>query len=209
MISLPGYFRDPLVDKSQNDLFNLGTDLLHGDIPSYYRPIGEVGGSELENLIALTGKNVNEKLLSNAARVGNRGPIKSAPTALGEVETKLRYEDLLRAMEGRKFFFNTGNDMISGVRGAGLNRESNINSYELNKTRLAMEQDQFERNLAEKKKAEKAALYRSILSSGIGVAGNLYGIGMLSKSLSAGGGNGEFSGMPMGDSLYTSDYFNF
>ena len=109
MLSLPGYFQDPLVGKTQDQLYGFGSDLLAGRPGSYFGGIGESGGPELEALIAMNSRDINKSVLEQAAKTGGRGGGFAAGNAIADMTTKLRYSDFMRAMEGRKFFLNTGN----------------------------------------------------------------------------------------------------
>lgn len=187
MISLPGYFQDPFVGKTQNDLYDMGSKLMSGNIPSYFKPIGEIGGPELENVISMATRDTSKALTEHAARVGNRGGINRLAPAIADTSTNLRYQDLLRALQGRAGFLNTGSEMLGGVRSAAITEGANRNSFDMEKAKLTEESSRYEQQRADAKKAARNAMYTQILSAGIGGASNLYGMGILSKALSAGG----------------------
>ena len=169
MISIPGYFNDPYVAKTQKDLYGFGTDLLAGNPNSYFKPIGEFGGQELEDVIGMGTRDITQSAAEDAARRGSRGGGSAVARAVADYTKGLRYADFQRALEGRKFFMNTGLETIGGVRNAGITSEANRNAFNLDSTRLEIQQDQFEQEQAAKKKAARDAMYAKILSSSIGI----------------------------------------
>ena len=198
MRALPAYFNDPLFGKTQADQYELGSNLLKGNIPEYFRPIGEVGGSELESVIAMGSRDIQKASLEHAAAVGNRGGVSRLGPAVADMTSKLRYADFVRAMSGRESFLNTGTGIIGGVRNAAFGNQSATNDFNLNTTKLGMEQDDQEA----KRKAAKQAMYTQILSSAIGAAGTIGGFmiggppgaavggSLASSAFSAGGDSG-------------------
>lgn len=169
MISLPGYYNDPYVAKTQDDLYGYGSNLLAGNPNSYYKPIGEIGGSEFEDVLKMSSRDITQAAAEDAARRGVRGGGSTVARAVADMSKTMRFADFNRALEGRKFFLNTGNEMVGGVRSAAITEENNKNDFNLNSTRLQMQQDQFQQQQDAAKKAAKAAMYAKILSTAVGV----------------------------------------
>src|SRR3990167_6150209 len=119
---LPSFFEDPRFQQTQGDLYDFGTDFLGGRIPEYFRSIGETGGPEFQDLIRLNTADIQRNALESAAKTGSRGgAVKSSiAKATADMTTRLRWADVLRAMEGRQGFLNTGIGAVEGVRNAGL-----------------------------------------------------------------------------------------
>ncbi len=132
----PEYYEDPIYKESQEVLKNLGFDILKGDIPEYYAPIGEIGGKEFENYLSLMKGDIEASVEAGAAKLGRRGGVVSSQIAeqVGEFSTKTRYADFLRAMEGRKGLLNTGRGVTEGVRGSAQQEQVNRSSFNLNKS---------------------------------------------------------------------------
>lgn len=169
MISLPGYFEDPYIAKTQSDLYGVGSSLIAGKPNSYFAPIGEVGSPELEGVIGMGTRDITEAAAEDAARRGSRGGGSQVARAVGDYSKQMRYADFVRAMQGRQSFLNTGSEILGGVRSAGISEGANRNSFNLDSTRMQIQQDQFEQKQAAEKKAARNAMYGKILSSAIGV----------------------------------------
>lgn len=215
MISLPGFWKDPYYNKTQDELYGFGSNLLKGEMPEYYRPIGESGGPELENLISMGSRDTSKAIMEHAAKVGNRGGVTRLAPAIADVSTKLRYQDMERALKGRAGFLNLGTEMLGGVRGAGLYNQGQRNEYNLNKANFDMKQEMYQ----DEQDAGDDGFWSDILSSGIGAAATIFGGplgGMLSagvssalKPKSSGGGTATVRPDMFSSNYLTKDYYNF
>lgn len=137
-IEIAPFFEDPYVGKTQDKLFNFGSELLAGTPNEYFAPIGEVGGDIFEQVLAKVVRDTTGATESSAIKrgVGRGGSVSSAiGKNVADVSSSMRWSDFTRAMEGRKGFLNTGNNMISGVRSSALTNQSQKNTYELNRAR--------------------------------------------------------------------------
>ena len=222
MIALPSYWNDPYVNKTQDLLYGTGTDLLAGKPSDYFAPIGEIGGKTFEDMLGLGVRDITQSAAEDAARRGSRGGGSVVPRAVADYTKQMRFADLQRALEGRKFFMNTGNEMISGVRSAGLTEESNKNSFNLDTTRMAINQEQFAQQQAAQKKAARDAMYGKLLSSAIGIGlapftggasmglipGSMNFSNPFSTASSVSSDYGAVSSLPAGG-FATKDFYNF
>lgn len=133
-LKVPDWWTDPNYQATQDFLQPYGFDILKGNIPDYYKGIGEVGGSEFDNLLKLTNRDIMQGTSEALARTGRgRGGALASVTsqALADNESKLRFSDFMRAMEGKQWLFGQGKDITEGVRTAGLNNQGQRNQFNL------------------------------------------------------------------------------
>lgn len=135
---LPDFWEDPFVGKTQDELYNFGSNLLSGNPNDYYKPIGEIGGSMFEDVLARVVRDTTKSTEEDAIRrgVGRGGPVSTAISkSVADVSSSMRWSDVLRALEGRKYLLNKGDSMLSGVRSAAFTNQAQKNSYELDKAK--------------------------------------------------------------------------
>lgn len=181
-LNLPPYEEDPLYQETQDILYGTGADILEGKPPEYFAPIGEIGGETFEDLLRLTTRDVTKGVEESLAKRGiGRGGIGTAAIAkrTGDISTQMRWADLMRALEGRKWMFGAGTDILSGVRSGALSRESLKSRQGLGAAQLGLQSER----LAMQGEMAEADMWSSILSSGLGIASNIYGINVLSNIL--------------------------
>jgi len=140
-VKIPDYQEDKYYESSQAPLQKTGLSLLQGKPNDYFKPIGEYGGQEFENVLGLLKRDVstgvNEDLVRRGVGRGGIGATAQA-RAVGDISTKTRYADYERAMAGRQNLLTTGADILGGVRGGALQREGIRNPFELGRTKLEM-----------------------------------------------------------------------
>ncbi len=176
-INLPSYFESPDFRRSQDILSPVGEQLLTGDIPEFLSPISQAGSPEFEKMLALLTRDVKTGVTEDLARRGTRGARGADITgrAVGDVSTKLRYQDLLRSLKGREFLFGQGRGITEGVRGAGLTEGGQRNVFGLQSAQLQYQSDEDER----RREQEEENAWMDLLSTGIGAAGNIAGMAFL------------------------------
>ena len=54
LVNVPDFQRDSLFDPTQDYLNEFSTNMLAGNLPDYFKPIGEYGGKELEGILNVT-----------------------------------------------------------------------------------------------------------------------------------------------------------
>lgn len=140
-INIPDWIEDPFYKKSQDELFPMGKNLLSGNIPEYYSPIGEMGGDTFNKFLQSSIGDITKSVQESSAAMGIRGPRGAAATAeaVGQISPALRYQDQRDAIEGRKFLLGAGSDILSGVRGGALNWMNQRNDFSLGATGLEMD----------------------------------------------------------------------
>jgi len=191
----PDWYEDPYYKKTQDQLLDYGTDLLEGKPNDYYKPIGEVGGSMFEDVVAKTTRDITGAVGEDAARrgMGRSGATSNAiARAVGDKTTELRWSDFLRAMQGRSGFLQLGNEMVSGVRSAGLTYQGQKNQFNLASVGLAQTGALQEYNAQEAKDGQQAQAQGDFF-------GNLISSGMTLGAMGAylkGGQTGNTAGSP-------------
>ena len=174
-IQLPDFYTDPNYTESQDLLSTTGKNLLAGKPGEYYKSIGETGGGAFENMMSLIGRDTSKAVSENLVRRNvARGGIGASLIAksMADVGTKLRWEDYSRAQKGKQFLLGKGLDTTEGVRSSALNFGSQKNLYNLNAANFGLRKSGVE----EAASAREGSMWSSILSSGIGTLGNIYGM---------------------------------
>lgn len=146
-LNLPNYAIDELYRPSQQSVYDISKGLVSGNVPSYYAPIGESGGTVFENMLAGIKSDISKSVTENLARrniTGVRGADLVART-MGKITPQLRYEDMLRGIEGRKGLLTTGMAGLESTGRSALELSSSMNQYNLNKAALELDDEQFEK----------------------------------------------------------------
>jgi len=137
--NIPEFQRPERFDSVQGQLEKIGTDILGGQPGEYFGAIGETGGKLFEDMIKGISTDVSRsveeaKVASGRARGGSLGELTAEK--VGEMSSKLRWDDMARAITGRQFLLGTGTNILSGVRGAEAGMAGMESSYGLNKAQL-------------------------------------------------------------------------
>jgi len=118
---LPDFFEDPEFKKTQEFLSDFGINILKGEIPEFFKPIGEIGGKEFEDVLSLTKRDIEQSAINTGAITG-RGRGGSVPSsvasAVGDASTKARLINFQQALEGKGFLLQQGRGITEGVRSA-------------------------------------------------------------------------------------------
>lgn len=187
-LNYPDYFEDPDYRETQDYLKKLGIGILDGDIPDYYKGIGETGSKEFEDMLGLTTRDIQKGAAESMALQGRgRGGQLAAVTSgsIADAATKLRYADYNRAMTGKEWLFGQGKGITEGVRGAGQQEGVNRNAFNVG-----------EFNFEKWRAGNLAELDLGLAEDNSETAQSLAGIvsGAYTK-LSSDGGNGDTSGL--------------
>lgn len=133
-LETPKWWEDPDYRATQDKLKGLGTGILDGNIPDYYKGIGETGGPEFEKFLGLTNADAMRGAEESLAKSGRaRGGSAAAVTsqAIADNSIKARYADYTRSLEGKKWLFGEGRGITEGVRTAGQTEGSRKNAFNL------------------------------------------------------------------------------
>lgn len=178
MVDIPAYYQSPEFMEYQEYMGGYGKDILAGDIPDYYAPIGEYGSPQFEDVLQMTQRDVGRSVMEAEALRGGRAGSTPAVMgrAIGDVSTKMRWQDYLNAITGRKFLMSTGTGMIGDVTGNYLREQQLRNQYNLSRAQLEMRQEAGAFKIGESRRQAEDAMIADIIGSGLGTAGMLYGM---------------------------------
>jgi hypothetical protein len=140
MKDLPSFWSDPIFGKTQDYMYDYGTDLLEGNPNDYYKPLGEVGGSMFEDYLSMVNRDTTKAVEESAIRRGTaRGGSVDSVVAktVADTSKQMRWSDFLRAMEGRTNFLKLGTNQVQTVGDNALSNQSQKNQFELEKAKIA------------------------------------------------------------------------
>lgn len=141
---LPSYATSPYYTRGQEALAPLGEQILSGKPPEWLRPIGQPGGAEFEDVLKLTTRDITKAVREDVAKRGLRGGIGTSAIAksVADVTSRLRFDDLIRSIEGKKTLLGAGIDIAGGTRAAGLSEAQmkNLFGLDLAKTKIGIKE---------------------------------------------------------------------
>ncbi len=132
--ALPTYTEDPNYRQTQDFLQPYGENILNGNIPDYYKSIGEPNSQQFQDYLNLSNRDISQGAAEAAAKSGRgRGGSLASVTAqaIGDNSAKLRYTDFLNSQNGKQFLLQQGRGITEGVRGAGQTEGANVNNFNL------------------------------------------------------------------------------
>ncbi len=141
MVDIPPFYQDEFYKPTQDLLFGIGQDLLAGEPNEYFKPIGEIGGPGYQDVLQRTVRDTVDATEESAIKrgVGRGGGVSTSVSRnVADVTSKMNWNDFIRALSGREKLLSVGNDMVTGVRSAGLTNQAQKNSYQLNSAGLEM-----------------------------------------------------------------------
>jgi hypothetical protein len=198
-MDLPIFYEDKYYEPTQETLYDFGLGAIEGQSPKAYKSLFEPGGAEFDAMLNNITGDITERITEDMARRGSRGGAgaEAISKSVGDISTKLRWDDYLNTMNNQKWLLGTGLNTIGGVRTAGLDNQNQRNRYEMDKSKLQFMMEESEKDRAERKKATEGELWSDLLEAGISGIGSLVGMGMtggMSGFLGGGGGLGSASG---------------
>lgn len=125
-IQLPKEVTDPLYTSSQADLNKLGTGLINGDIPDYYKSIGDFNSPQFQAMLnSVKGQVMQGSQEASAINGTGRSGVgvTASNNALNSILPQLSYQDYNRAISGRGALLDTGINVQSGVRQSAQNQQ--------------------------------------------------------------------------------------
>ncbi len=125
-IALPTEVTDPLYTSSQAGLNTLGSGLLEGNVPDYYKSIGDFNSPQFQSMLnSVKGQIMQGSQESSAINGTGRSGVATTASnnSLNSVLPNLTYQDYLRAVQGRGALLDAGIGIQSGVRGSAQNQQ--------------------------------------------------------------------------------------
>ncbi|MEA2036121.1 MAG: hypothetical protein U9O94_01330 [Nanoarchaeota archaeon] len=161
----PAFYDDANFRRGQDYTMGMGTDIMRGDIPSYYRPVGEVGSPEFEAMLGKTKADISQGATEALAKGGRaRGGQLAASTAsaISDASITARFDDYSRAMKGKMGLLDIGNRMVSGARDAGLRYAGDVNEYNWKQYDTKMGWYNYDQGLQREKDQARGKMYGEI-----------------------------------------------
>ena len=161
----PNFYEDADFRTGQDYMMGMGTDIMRGDIPEYYRPIGETNSPQFEAMLGKSNRDVMQSTSEALAKGGRaRGGQLAASTAGAVADNSInaRYDDYERAMSGRIGLLGVGSGMVGGARDAGLKQQGNVNEYNWKQYDEKMGWYMYDEGLQREEDDAKGKMYGSI-----------------------------------------------
>lgn len=201
-IDRPKYYEDPDYRETQNALKGFGLGLMKGEVPDYYKAIGQTGSQEFENMLGMTTRDITRSAAEASAAGGRaRGGSLPAITAGAVADTAInaRYQDYNRSLAGKMDLLNLGVNTTTGVRNTGQLEGARRNDFNWKDYTAQVN----ERAYQDAKEAEEDAalgdMIGTIASVGLGAATGGMSFGLQGALAGAGdalsGGGTNFLGM--------------
>lgn len=177
--NLPDFPEDKYYGEAQETLYPFGKDILAGKPSEYYAPIGEMGGQMFEDVLGLGRRDIERTGIETAARLGKRGGGVAPGIAreVGEYTKKARFDDYMRALQGRQFLLGAGADITAGVGARGLTSQAQRSAYEVSKGNLALGYA----GLASREEQARGEAMGEGIGGGISGLANLYSMAQLGR----------------------------
>ena len=185
-INLPKEVTDPLYTSSQASLDKLGSGLLTGDVPDYYKSIGDFNSPQFQAMLnSVKGQVMQGSQEASAiSGTGRSGVATTASNnALNSIIPQLSYQDYTRALAGRGALLDTGINIEQGVRQSAQNQQqfdTNFNQTLFNdQTGLAQLIDNYKKQAAQAQGSFYGSIGTALFGSDVG---NLISGGMNSAN---------------------------
>ena len=188
-IPRPEYFEDKDYRITQDFLRDYGMGILKGDIPDYYKPIGEAGGKEFEDMLALTKQGITQstaEAMAKGARARGGGLAAATAPAIAGAETKARYADYERSLVGKQNLMRTGVGVTEGVRRAGQVEGGNVNRFNWQDYQAQVGERRYQDMVVAEQDAQMGEMIGTIASVGVGGAVGFMTGGPVGAAIGAG-----------------------
>lgn len=189
-IALPKEVTDPLYTSSQSSLNTLGSGLINGDVPDYYKSIGDFDSPQFEAMLnSVKGQVMQGSQEANAiAGTGRSGVgVTASNNALNSILPQLTYQDYTRALAGRGALLDAGINTEQGVRSSAQNQQQFDTNFNENIYNDQINQASLENTF----KQQSAGQIGQLIGTGVGAVGGFV----------VGGPAGALAGAGIGGSL--------
>ncbi len=176
-INLPTFFDDPLRGQSEEQLFPFFSNILKGELPDYFKPIGQIGGKEFEDVLSMTQRDISRGVTEDIVRRGvTRGGVGSTAIAkaTADVGRRLRFQEFERGVGARERLLTAGTGGLERVSGRSLQFSGQKNQFALNRANLELAIQ----NAEDAKKAAKNKQITDLISAAIGSVGTIAGFAL-------------------------------
>lgn len=175
----PAYQEDPNYRTTQDFLQKYGMNLMEGNPNSYYGEVGNFGGPEFEKMLSLSNRDIQQSAAEAAASSGRgRGGFLPSITAqsVADNSSRLRFQDYLKAMQGRQWLFGEGRGITEGVRNTGQAEGLYRNNFNMKGYDYQRENELFNIGRKDQAAGARGDMIGNLFQMGVGaVAGGVTG----------------------------------
>lgn len=128
----PTFQSDPLVGQTDSSLFNFGSNVLQGILPSSYQDLLQTNSPQFQTMLKNSNAQIQGSGLETAAMQGNArsGAAQQGITqAVASNTANLSYSDLLNTQLNQKALLGTGVDSLNSAGSMALTNQGQINSF--------------------------------------------------------------------------------
>lgn len=201
----PPFQNDPLVGQTDTGLFNFGSDVLKGILPSSYQDLIESNSPQFQTMLKnsnaqIQGSGLETEAMNGNARSGAAGA--GITQAIASNTANLSYQDLLNTQLNQKSLIGAGLDSLSASGNLALGNQGQENSYASGNYQAGLG---YSANMAATSQRAASAAGTSLFS-GLGQLGG--GIGSILGSLGslgAGTATGTTFGAAAGSGTFSID----
>lgn len=130
----PEWWSDPYVGKSEEGLFNFGSDVLKGILPASYQNLLQFDSPQFESVLHNSNRDISAAGLNTAALQGNArsGAANAGITkAVADNTSNMRYSDYLNTVTNQKALLGMGLDAENAAGQIGLTNQGQRNNFNL------------------------------------------------------------------------------
>jgi len=128
----PSYYTDPNFSGTQDFLRKYSEDILNGNIPDYYKGIGQtMDPSLMKDYVYSIGGDIQQRDLAQQALSGRARTGMSGDTiaTVGGLSAEARMVDYLNSIEGKKWLMNAGMGGEQDVRNSAFGNMGDNNTF--------------------------------------------------------------------------------
>jgi hypothetical protein len=128
----PTFQADPLVNSTNTELNNFGTNVLNGILPSSYQDLIQTNSPQFQTMLNNSNAQIQGSALQTAAMQGNArsGAAQAGTTqAIASNTANLSYSDLLNTQLNQKALLGTGLSSIQAANTGALTNQGQTNSF--------------------------------------------------------------------------------
>lgn len=130
----PTWNPDPLVNQTDNSMFNFGSNVLQGILPTQYQDLIQTNSPQFQTMLKNSNAQIQGAGLSTAAMNGNArsGAADAGITsAIASNTANLSYSDLLNTQLNQKAILGTGLNAIQSANTGALTNQGQQNNFNL------------------------------------------------------------------------------
>lgn len=131
----PTFQADSLVNQTDQSMFNFGSNVLQGILPTQYQSLLQTNSPQFQTMLNNSNAQIQGSSMSTAAMQGNArsGAAQAGATqAIASNTANLSYQDLLNTQINQKALLGTGLNAIQAANQGALGNQGQINQFSAN-----------------------------------------------------------------------------